>query len=328
MQDPNRWQPLQIENMISQNGIPVTNGVQQAVGPHWGHVTGFALPADSGAGTPIDPGPPPQLGADPASDAAYKDEAIEVIRLSSELDPSDGVMIDVSPGAMGNNALGTNDGTGRPVNPVTGQPYAPDLVLRGDFARVMAEFWADGPESETPPGHWNVLANLVSDELDPDLRVGGTGEPVDRLQWDVKLYLAVNGAVHDAAIAAWGLKGHYDSVRPISMIRYLAGRGQSSDPSLPSYDPDGHPAGARSGRADHVGDDGVGRSPRGARGSRGRDRHPRLGRQSRRPGHADRRRDLDPRRGLGAVPAPDVRDALPSRGTSRATARSAGRRRR
>ena len=94
----------------------------------------------------------------------------------------------------------------------------------------MAEFWADGPKSETPPGHWNVLANLVSDEMAPNLRIGGTGQPVDRLQWDVKLYLALNGAVHDAAIAAWGLKGDYDSVRPISMIRYMAGTGQSSDP--------------------------------------------------------------------------------------------------
>ena len=55
------------------------------------------------------------------------------------------------------------------------------------------------------------------------------------------MYLALNGATHDAAIAAWGLKGHYDSVRPISMIRYMAGLGQSSDPSLPSYDREGLP---------------------------------------------------------------------------------------
>ena len=39
----------------------------------------------------------------------------------------------------------------------------PQVVRRGDFARVMAEFWADGPKSETPPGHWNTLANAVSD---------------------------------------------------------------------------------------------------------------------------------------------------------------------
>jgi hypothetical protein len=240
MVDPNRWQPLQLEKMISQNGIPVTNGTQQAIGPQWGHVTGFALPAANAADTPIDPGPPPRLG-DPATDQAFKDQAVEVIRDSSELDPAVGTMIDVSPGTRGGNSLGANDGVGHAVNPATGKPYDRELVNSGDFYRVMTEFWADGPKSETPPGHWNVLANLVSDELDPNLKIGGTGATVGRLEWDVKLYLAVNGAVHDAAIAAWGLKGHYDSVRPISMIRFMGGLGQSSDPNGPSYAPEGLP---------------------------------------------------------------------------------------
>jgi hypothetical protein len=71
------------------------------------------------------------------------------------------------------------------------------------------------------------------------LRIGGAGREVDRLEWDVKLYFALNGAVHDAAVAAWGAKGFYDSARPISMIRYMGGKGQSSDPDGPSYDPDG-----------------------------------------------------------------------------------------
>jgi hypothetical protein len=239
--DPNRWQPLQLEHMISQNGIPITNGVQQAVGPHWGHVTGFALPSGGDAGTPIDPGGPPELGGDAASDAAYKRQAVEVIRDSSLLDPAGAATIDVSPGARGGNSLGANDGTGHPLNPATGKPYAPEVVNAGDFYRVMTEFWADGPKSETPPGHWNVLANHVSDELAPNLRIAGTGPALDRLQWDVKLYLALNGAVHDAAIAAWGLKGHYDSVRPITMIRYMGGLGQSSDPWGPSYHRDGLP---------------------------------------------------------------------------------------
>jgi len=240
MADPNRWQPLQLAHMISQNGIPIDNGVQQAIGPHWGHVKGFALPDPGAAGVPIDPGPPPQLGI-AATDQIYKDQAIEVIRDSSQLDPRGAPMIDISPGARGGSTLGTNDGRGHPVNPVTGKPYEPDLVNQGDFARALTEFWADGPKSETPPGHWNVMANTVSDELAPNLRIGGTGPVVDRLEWDVKLYLALNGAEHDAAIAAWGLKGRYDSVRPISMIRYLAGRGQSTDRSLPSYDPEGIP---------------------------------------------------------------------------------------
>src|SRR5213594_2544181 len=114
--DPNRWQPLQIEHMLSQNGIPLTNGVQQAVGPHWGHVTPFAIPAGGAAGTPVDPGPPPRFG-DPTTDAAYRAQAIEVLRDSSLLDPSSVATVDISPGVIGANSVGTNDGHGRALNP-------------------------------------------------------------------------------------------------------------------------------------------------------------------------------------------------------------------
>jgi hypothetical protein len=239
MRDPNRWQPLAIGKQISQNGLPIPGTTQTFIGPHWGHVKAFAL-SPSETGTPIDPGPPPHLG-DPATDAAFRDAAVEVIRYSSELDPADGVTIDIGPGAFGDNSLGSNDGDGHDLNPATGQPYAPNSVLRGDFARVLAEYWADGPKSETPPGHWNVIANTASDAAGLSLRIGGDGPEVTRLEWDVKLYYALNGALHDAAIAAWGLKGFYDSARPISMIRYMGGRGQSSDPTGPAYDPAGLP---------------------------------------------------------------------------------------
>jgi hypothetical protein len=221
MVDPNRWQPLQLEHMISQNGIPVVNGVQQFVGSHWGGVKGFALPAGGTNRLPLDPGRPPHYG-----EPAYTDQAMVVLRDSAALDFTDGATLDISPGARGNSTLGTNDGHGRAINPFTNEPYAPDVLTRGDFTRALAEFWADGPNSETPPGHWNVIANSVSDQLAPNLRIAGAGAPVDRLQWDVKLYFALNGAVHDAAIAAWGAKGHYDSVRPISMIRYLGQQGK------------------------------------------------------------------------------------------------------
>jgi hypothetical protein len=239
MADPNHWQPLALDKQISQNGLPIPGKVQTFIGPYWGHVTSFALPP-SDAGTPIDPGPPPML-RDAATDQEFKDEAVEVIRRSHLLDPTDGVMIDISPGAFGDNTLGTNDGDGHDVNPATGQPYEPHVVLQADFARALAEYWADGPKSETPPGHWNVIANEVSDSPGFAFRIGGQGEPVDRLEWDVKLYLALNGAVHDAAIATWGVKGFYDSSRPISQIRFMGDKGQSSDPDDPSYDPRGLP---------------------------------------------------------------------------------------
>ncbi len=239
MTDPNRWQPLALETSITQNGQLLAVGPQHFVGQHWGQVTSFALPP-SDAGVPIDPGPPPLLH-DPATDATFKAQAEEVIAFSSLLDPRDGVVIDISPASLGGNTLGTNDGTGHALNPVTGEPYAPELALRADLGRAVAEFWADGPDSETPPGHWNTLANAVTDEPGFERRIGGVGEELDPLEWDVKMYLALNGAVHDAAVAAWGAKGHYDFTRPIAMVRYMGGLGQSSDPSLPSYHPDGLP---------------------------------------------------------------------------------------
>lgn len=230
--DPNRWQPLAFDQAQSQNGIDLPTNVQEFVGSHWGDVEAFALPAPED-GVPIDVGPPPYLGGE-RSDQDFKDAAVEVIAHSATLDPTLEETIDISPASMGNNPLGTYDGEGYETNPVTGEPYEPYEVKRGDFGRVVAEFWADGPDSETPPGHWNTLANTISDSL-PELRIGGEGEPLDRLAWDVRLYFALNGATHDSAVAAWGLKAHYDYVRPISMIRYMGGLGQSSDPDGPSY---------------------------------------------------------------------------------------------
>jgi len=176
-------------------------------------------------------------------DGVVKDAMVELIRLSSRIDTSQNILLDVSPGTILNNSLGADDGTGYPTNPVTNGPYAPNLVNRADFQRVVTEYWADGPRSETPPGHWNVLANHVADHplMRNNKRLGGKGRVVNDLEWDVKMYLALNGAVHDAAIWAWGNKNIYDSSRPITLIRCMAGLGQSTDPSGPSYHPNGLP---------------------------------------------------------------------------------------
>jgi hypothetical protein len=235
MHDPTFWQPLALDHNVAQNGLTVPGKVQTFIGAQWEHVRGFALP-DPKNGVPIDPGPPP-IGT--PTDAPYKQAAVDVIRKSAELDPADGQTVDIGLDALGDNPLGTNDGHGYSVNPVLGRPYEPERVPVADYARVLAEFWADGPNSETPPGHWNVIANTVSDSPLLASRIGPGA--ANRLRWDVEMYFALNGAVHDAGIAAWALKRKYQSVRPISMIRYLAQHGQSSDPNLPSYDPDGLP---------------------------------------------------------------------------------------
>ncbi len=244
LSDPNRWQPLSLEYLILQNGINVGASTQEFLGSHWGNVTPFALSRASANHVYLDPGDPPYLGCfiyPCASDDEFKDKITEVIEFSSWVDPDDNVMIDVSPGAIFNNTLGTNDGTGYSINPSTGQPYAPNVVKRADYGRVLAEFWADGPDSETPPGHWNTLANYVSDHPQTVKRIGGVGPIVNDLEWDVKLYFALNAAVSDAAIAAWDAKRKYDYVRPITQIRYMGGRGQSTDVFDPSFDIDGLP---------------------------------------------------------------------------------------
>jgi Na+-translocating ferredoxin:NAD+ oxidoreductase RnfD subunit len=58
---------------------------------------------------------------------------------------------------------------------------------------------------------------------------------------DVRLYLGLDGALNDAAVAAWGAKRAYQAPRPISMIRYLAFQGQSSDRKQTGYSADGLP---------------------------------------------------------------------------------------
>lgn len=239
MVDPDRWQPLLLEVALSQNGLPLPGGEQTFIGSNWGSVRGFAIPdaPASGEATPTgvtDPGPPPRI-ADPVTADLYRSQAVDVIRASAELVVGRAT-IDIGPGAFGDNSLGIDDGDGHDVNPVTNDPYAPNVVDAADYYRAIAEYWADGPTSETPPGHWNTLANLVSDSLaDDDFVIAGDGDPVDRLEWDVKLGLALNGALHDGAISAWGVKAFYDSVRPISMIRWMGGNG--------AFDPDSNPNG-------------------------------------------------------------------------------------
>lgn len=78
-----------------------------------------------------------------------------------------------------------------------------------DRQKVIAEYWADGPNTVLPPGHFNLFAQYVS------RRDGHT------LDADVKLFFLLTNAVFDAGIAAWESKIHYDYVRPITAIRHL-----------------------------------------------------------------------------------------------------------
>jgi hypothetical protein len=168
----------------------------------------------------------------------------------------------------------TASGQGLPIDPGPPPIGDPASALYKQAA-LDAIRWSSQSEggavrrwAAAPPGRWNEIAGAVSDSSGLASRIGAGA--ANRLAWDVKLYLALNGALHDAAVAAWGAKRAYHSVRPISMIRSLAFQGQSSDRAAPSYSPDGLPlvhglvelitkeSSARGGRhaalAGHVGD--------------------------------------------------------------------------
>ena len=261
--DLNRWQPLRLDVSIDQSGNPISTQ-PDFLSPEWGLVAPFSLTADDltvyerdGFEYRVyhDPGPPPLFNDSPPLSDNYKWAHSLVAIWSSHLDPTDGVMIDISPATVGNiqsyptsfedypdffdTLQGGDASTGYAVNPTTGLAYTPQLVPRGDYARVLAEFWADGPDSETPPGHWFVITNQVNDHPLLERRFEGVGPEISPLEWDVKLYFMLGGTMHDVAIAAWGIKGWYDYIRPISSLRGMAQLGQSSNPGLPSYNIDG-----------------------------------------------------------------------------------------
>jgi hypothetical protein len=87
-----------------------------------------------------------------------------------------------------------------------------------DEQKMIAEYWADGPNSELPPGHWDLFAQFVSRRDHHRAHKHG----VDA---DVRLFFALTNAVFDASICCWDNKCAFDSVRPITAIRYLF-RGQ------------------------------------------------------------------------------------------------------
>lgn len=173
--------------------VVVDGRTQEFVTPHWGRVRPFAIEKTEADRPYFDPGPPPLLN--PEQHPILAASLVELVLLGSQLD---GLSLD------------------------------PRIRAQADRGRVLAEYWEDGPNSESPPGHWNRIA------IECVGRLEASGTPLT-LEDELVLFLALNACLHDAAIACWDVKRFYDSVRPISLIRYMAALGQSSDPSLPHF---------------------------------------------------------------------------------------------
>ncbi len=259
--DLNRWQPLTLDSFVDQSGNLIPFDTPEFLSPEWGNVIPFSLLESdldiysrSGDYYSVfydNIGPPQHDMAGGGSTADYR-WGFELVSIwASHLDSADTTSWDISPASIGNvQSLPTNysqypnfynlydggdTGIGHSHNPATGSAYSSNIIKRADYARVLAEFWADGPDSETPPGHWFTLLNYVSDHPLLEKKYKGAGSLLSDLEWDVKSYFTLGGAMHDAAITAWSIKGWYDYIRPVSAIRAMAELGQSTDSNLPNY---------------------------------------------------------------------------------------------
>jgi hypothetical protein len=100
----------------------------------------------------------------------------------------------------------------------TFRKQAQDLITLSanltDRQKMIAEYWANGPHTELPPGHWDLFAQFIS---------ARDHHTVDQ---DVKMFFVMTNAIFDAGIVAWTAKRTFDSVRPVTAIDFLFQREQ------------------------------------------------------------------------------------------------------
>jgi membrane-associated phospholipid phosphatase len=109
----------------------------------------------------------------------------------------------------------------RPLGPppLDSQQYADDYdevkelgallgSTRTEEQTEIALFWADGAGTETPPGHWNSIAQIIA-----------TAQS-NTLEENARLFALLNIAMADAAICAWDAKYTFHFWRPVTAIYF------------------------------------------------------------------------------------------------------------
>src|SRR5213594_931697 len=87
----------------------------------------------------------------------------------------------------------------------------------------IALFWADGAGTETPPGHWNSIAQTIADMQ------GNT------LEENARLFALLNLAMADAAVCAWDAKYAFNFWRPVTAIRKADTDGNAATDPDPTW---------------------------------------------------------------------------------------------
>lgn len=109
------------------------------------------------------------------------------------------------------------------VNVTKAYGSATSTVRTADQTEV-ALFWNDNPGTETPPGHWNMIAADVS-----------AARGLSVLE-NARLFALLNIALADAAIACWEAKASYDYWRPIDAVREADTDGNPGTDADPAWE--------------------------------------------------------------------------------------------
>lgn len=113
-----------------------------------------------------------------------------------------------------------NNAQFRPTAPprITSSAYAADLNVVKQLGSAtsttrtadqtnVANFWAGGPGTATPPGEWNMIAQIAATQKN------------NTLGQNARLFAMLDATLADAAIVSWESKYFYDVWRPVTAIR-------------------------------------------------------------------------------------------------------------
>ena len=75
-----------------------------------------------------------------------------------------------------------------------------------DEQKVIAEYWADGPLSALPPGHWHIISLFM------------INKKCLSIEDSIKLLFLQSAAALDSGILTWAVKRYYDFIRPVTAI--------------------------------------------------------------------------------------------------------------
>ncbi|MFL6291456.1 MAG: vanadium-dependent haloperoxidase [Thermoanaerobaculia bacterium] len=215
-------QKATFDSALATSLAAIPNGIEKTAGIAWGESVAaqiLAVRHDDGSGTTVDYGAPTGANWWAATPPAF---ALPLLPNWPYVQPW--AMTSGSPFRQGPPPSSTSSEYAQSFDEVKRLGRS-DSTERTPEQTQIALFWADGPGTATPPGHWHVIAQGISQER----HLG--------LLENARLFalLAIAGA--DAAIVSWDHKYYYSNWRPVTGIQHADTDGNPATTADPAWLP-------------------------------------------------------------------------------------------